>query len=943
MSSNHFQDAKRIYGAALELDPDRRIAYVAQACAGDEALRKEVESLLFCRAEGDEFFKAPAMEAGAKALARESATDLTGHTLSHYTIVEKIAEGGMGVVYRARDTHLDREIALKILTPEKLLDPDRKRRFVQEAKAASGLNHPNIVVIHDIGVAEGVTFIAMEYVQGRTLNELIRGGRITLTEILRYGVQIADALTAAHRSRIIHRDIKPANIMVKDSGLVKVLDFGLAKLTDFGESDKDKVMLSGRNTQPGIVLGTAAYMSPEQAEGTELDVRSDIFSLGSVLYEMITGARAFRGGTNASTLASILRDEPKPICELAPETPREVERVVNRCLRKNPERRFQHMADLKVALEELKEESNSGALIPSAPRLMRFTRIAFVAAAIALIVTVGAAYWVNKPIPMPRIVASHALTKTGNRKTWGLNKVVTDGTNLYFQEDRSSRAATMQVNLSGGEVSELPVAGGQIGGLYDISRNGSELLLSIRDADTNRDDAWVQPLPTGAPRLIVKDARWPVWSSDGHSILFNRGTKDLYRVNIDGTDARHVARFPDVTDLSESPDGRRVRTGVAPTSRLWEVGSDGSNPHPIFADHTDSVAMGNWSPDGKYFFFLSWDGDRFNLWAASEERPWWKRNPQRRQLTFGPLWIGTPSVSKDGKQVYAVGREPHGELLVYDKRTRAFVPYLGGISAGYVDFSRDGQWIAYVTYPEGTLWRSRIDGTDRRQLTLPPLAVMLPRWSPDGKMIAFKELAGGDRRQLALKSRVYVVSAEGGGPTLLVGGDRSCEDPTWSPDGTVLAYYASAGGGSIAQSGIMIFDLQAQKSTKIPGSEGYWAPRWSPDGKYMAARLGLFPSKLALYSFATQQWQVLETQDFAWQNWSRDSKFIYGVDGTSLVRISVSNHKREQIAPIPSFPTTAYFLDRWGQGWFGMTPDGRPLTTRDTGIEEIYAFDLEYK
>lgn len=217
----------------------------------------------------------------------------------------------------------------------------------------------------------------------------------------------------------------------------------------------------------------------------------------------------------------------------------------------------------------------------------------------------------------------------------------------------------------------------------------------------------------------------------------------------------------------------------------------------------------------------------------------------------------------------------------------------------------------------------------------------MPRWSPDGKMVAFKELAGGNRRQLALKSRIYVVSAEGGGPTLLLAGDRSFSDPTWSPDGTAIAYHT--GGGDLPQTEVMIINLQTRKSTKILGSEGYREPRWSPDGKYLVARLGLFPSKLGLYSFATQQWQALETPDFAWQDWSRDSKFVYGVDGDSLVRLSISNHKRELIAPIPAFPTTAYFLDRWGGGWFGITPDGRPLTTRDTGIEEIYAFDLEYK
>lgn len=941
MSSNRFQQARRIYSEALERDPIQRKAYLVEACQGDEALREEVESLLECRPAGEEFFKAPAIEAGAKAMARESPADLSGQVLSHYAVLEKIGAGGMGVVYKARDTRLDRLIALKVLPLEKWLDPDRKRRFVQEAKAVSALNHPNIVVIHDIDSADGATFIAMELVKGKTLDALLRTTAITLNDTLKYGAQIADALAAAHSSGIIHRDLKPANIMVADSGVIKVLDFGLAKLTEFSERERGPDNIEHR-TEPGVILGTVAYMSPEQAEGKQVDSRSDIFSFGAVLYEMVTGHRAFSGETHASTLAAILRDEPKPVSQLAPDTSREVERVVERCLRKNPERRFQHMADLKVALEELKEGSDSGILAPAVAPPRRLKLRAILTAVFALIVAVGAIYWATKAPPMPRIVASHALTKTGHRKTGWMNRPVTDGTSLYFQEDRLSHVATLQVPLGGGEVSELAIEGGEKGGLYDISKNGSELLLSVRDANTKRDDVWVQPLPAGAPRLIVKDGRVPMWSSDGRSIFFNRGTNELYRVNVDGTDARPVTRFPDITHLAESPDGRRIRTGVAPTSRLWEVASDGSNPHPIFLDHRDSVAMGNWSPDGKYFFFLSWDGDRFNLWVASEERHWWTRSGSAsRQLTFGPLWVGNPAVSKDGKQVYAVGREPHGELSVYDKRAGEFVPFLGGISASDVDFSRDGKWIAYVSYPEGTLWRSRVDGTERRRLTVPPLAVILPRWSPDGRMIAFREGTGGNRRQLALKPRIYVMSAEGGGPTLLLSGNQSFWDPTWSPDGSALAYHV--GGGELPQSQVMIFDLRTQKSTKIPGSEGYREPRWSPDGKYLVARLGLFPSKLGLYSFATQQWEILDSRDFAWPNWSPDSKFIYGVDGNSLVRINVSNHRAEQIAPMPKFPSTGFFVDQWGAGWFGVTPDGRPLTTRDRGIEEIYAFDLEYQ
>ena len=287
---------------------------------------------------------------------------MIGQTLDHYRIEAKLGEGGMGVVYKARDTHLDRPVAIKVLPPERVADPERKRRFVQEAKAASALNHPNIVHIYDIDTASGVDFIAMEYVEGKTLNDVIGRKGLNIGETLKYAVQIADALAAAHAAGIVHRDIKPSNIMVSEKGLVKVLDFGLAKLAEQAEEDSSAPTQTLRpRTEEGTIVGTAPYMSPEQAEGKMVDARSDIFSFGSVLYEMVTGQRAFQGENRIATLSAILHKEPTPISEAArhPVAP-ELQTVIARCLRKDPQRRIQHLDDVKLALEELKEASASG-------------------------------------------------------------------------------------------------------------------------------------------------------------------------------------------------------------------------------------------------------------------------------------------------------------------------------------------------------------------------------------------------------------------------------------------------------------------------------------------------------------------------------------------------------------------------------------------------------
>src|ERR1044071_9223224 len=271
---------------------------------------------------------------------------MIGQTLGHYRIDSKLGEGGMGVVYRAFDTHLDRAVAIKVLRPDAVASPDRKRRFVQEAKSASALNHPGIVHIYDINTADlpdGPTdYIAMEFVPGATLDQSIGRKGLPLKDALNYGIQVADALVSAHAAGIVHRDLKPANIIVGDDGRVKLLDFGLAKLTEVIADDATAAVTATLRsvntpaTEQGLVFGTVAYMSPEQAEGKKVDARSDIFSFGAVLYEMVTGRRAFVGGSNLSLLSAILRDEPKPASEIVKSIPRRLDRILNRCLQKDP-------------------------------------------------------------------------------------------------------------------------------------------------------------------------------------------------------------------------------------------------------------------------------------------------------------------------------------------------------------------------------------------------------------------------------------------------------------------------------------------------------------------------------------------------------------------------------------------------------------------------------
>jgi serine/threonine protein kinase len=287
-----------------------------------------------------------------------------GQALGHYRIEAKLGEGGMGVVYQAFDTHLDRPVAIKILRADATTSAERQRRFVQEAKAASALNHPNIIHIYDISSSGDTDFIAMEFVAGKTLHQLIgKNDLLPLRDTLKYSIQIADALARAHSAGIVHRDLKPANIIIDGEGRVKLLDFGLAKLTEKTvDSEAATATMTAEDaplTEEGSMVGTVAYMSPEQAEGRKVDARSDIFSFGSVLYEMVTGCRPFEGATKMSTISAILQKEPPPPGGLAPNLPAELEKIILRCLRKDRDRRTQHIDDIKLALEELRDDSAS--------------------------------------------------------------------------------------------------------------------------------------------------------------------------------------------------------------------------------------------------------------------------------------------------------------------------------------------------------------------------------------------------------------------------------------------------------------------------------------------------------------------------------------------------------------------------------------------------------
>ena len=346
-ASERWRRVEALYHLALERPQNQRAAFLDDQCGTDEHLRREVESLLGYTADAEDFMEfQPADETFV-----DESENLEGRELGSYKVISLLGMGGMGKVYLAKDTRLERTVAIKVLASEKMADAERKRRFLQEARAASALNHPNIVTVHDIATDSGTDFLVMEYIPGQSLHKRITPKGMAPREAIGYATQIVSALAAAHAAGIVHRDIKPANVLVTDKGQVKVVDFGLAKLSD--PETKTGSKTEPPRTMEGVILGTAAYMSPEQASGKLVDARSDIFAVGVVLYEMLTGRRVFDRGTVLATLGAVMYEEPAPLSSLIKGITPDLERLLERCLRKDPDRRIQTMADLKVALEEL--------------------------------------------------------------------------------------------------------------------------------------------------------------------------------------------------------------------------------------------------------------------------------------------------------------------------------------------------------------------------------------------------------------------------------------------------------------------------------------------------------------------------------------------------------------------------------------------------------------
>jgi DNA-binding winged helix-turn-helix (wHTH) protein/Tol biopolymer transport system component len=561
-----------------------------------------------------------------------------------------------------------------------------------------------------------------------------------------------------------------------------------------------------------------------------------------------------------------------------------------------------------------------------------------------LVAGVSLAWYRARSLPSPSVRGISRLTNDGRAKFQGYEQplLLTDGSRIYFVEMLEGGFTLAQIPVSGGETSLIasPFSQPQI---LDFDRGHSSFLLLNWSGHAELEaQLWTFPLlSAGSARvgnLVVSGA---ALSPKGEDLVYTRESS-LYLAHADGSDAHELVKVVGRPGkLHWSPDGKTLRFTVAdPETRstsLWEVSSDGSRLRPLLREWNkpSRECCGVWTGDGRYFVFQSFRNNRWEIWAIREKvSPFRGQGPEPVRLTAGPMDFYSPAPSEDGKKLYVVGALKRGELMRYDAATQGFVPYFSGLSAEGVDFSADGMWVTYTLYPEGTLWRSRLDGSERHQLTTPPMWAFLPRWSPDGKEITFMGAAPGK------PWKIFKILADGGSPEELLPGAMNEFDPTWSSDGKQLAFgspvwtVVSAAARPVA---IYLLDLETRRVSKVPGSEGFFSPRWSPDGTHLAA-VSSDSQSLMLFDFADGKWSQLAAGGVTFPRWARDSKYIYwdGLGEDAFVRRArIADRAVERVASLKNMRKTGAM-----GSWAGSTPDGSPLLLRFANSEEIYALDL---
>ncbi len=819
---------------------------------------------------------------------------MTPRKLSHYEIREELSRGGMGIVYRALDVKLEREVALKILLPDLVKNEVRKRRFIQEARLASALKHPNIAVIYEIDDAEDETFIAMELIEGSKLSDLLARERLPISRATALAVEILEGLSSAHEKGIVHRDLKPANLMVTENGHIKIIDFGLAKLVErvpsVNDADSDAQTKVKGDTQEGQVLGTVAYMSPEQARGQTVDNRTDLFSFGIVFYEMLIGETPFQGSSAVETMSAIIHQPAPPVSRSVKGPLAEaLSRIVERCLEKDPEDRHQTAKDLLSEVRRAKRDSESGARVAdvsAAPGRRRVLGWALLGLVVFAAVVFSLLRLASGPKPLPRF--THPIQVTSAVGVEDYPSWSPDGQTLAYQSNQTGNWDIWITQVGSGQ--HLNRTEDHEGDDLDPSwsPDGREIAFI-----SNRDGGGVyvmSPLTSSPRKVAVLAEMSPQWSSDGARLAYvlpvaGEGSQ-LEVLSLASGESRRF-RLPGSGafrwDLTWSADNRFFAYADAPgrpnvdVTQLWLVRASSGEAIPITNGRWNDRSP-SWSKDGKYLYFVSNRGGAMDLWrqeivdgvVAGEPEP----------LTAG-VGMRAAFFSHDGtKLAYSRGRRvgnlwrvpirdnspatwSDAQQLTFDE---AFVEF--------ADVSPDGTRVALSSDRAGNpdLWLMPAGGGEMQQLTTDPTPDWAPRFSPDGSRIAFYAYRSGNRD-------LWVMPSSGGQAMQITRSPAQDFAPSWSPDGSSLAFQSIRDGNwdvyAISNDGsgeTRLTDDPAADFFPAISPDGawiVWSRRGGSGGVWRMPREGGKPVRLA-------------PTDSSHPIWSRDGRAVYFLDRNDL-------------------------------------------------------------
>ena len=921
---------REVFDGARALPPDARAAFLDHACGAEQALRLEVERLLASHEAAPSFLETPAVRFEQTT----TAPTLEGQRLGAYQIERQIGAGGMGDVYRAVDTRLNRTVAIKFLSSE-LADSSARRRFQQEAKMASALNHPHILTVHEAGESGGRQYLVTEFVDGGTLKDWARREPRSSRQIVELLVGVADALAAAHAAGILHRDIKPENILVTTSGYAKLADFGLAKLAERATFVATTRTVTAGETRPGVVVGTLAYMSPEQASGRPLDPRSDIFSFGVVLYELLAGRRPFTGATDLELLQTVIHGAPEPLGEHIPIALRI---AVEKALEKDPAERYQTMRELVVDLRRVARQSEAVSAVSgraSRPPSKKWRRVAPFALAGAAIAGVFA-YWLLGTGRSPAEIPSQ----------WSFSQVTDEpGQEVYPSLSPDGRSLVYASQASG----NWDIYFQRVGGKTALNLTKDSAAHDTQPAFSPDGERIAFRSERGGGGLFVMGATGesvsrlsdrgfhPSWSPDGKQIaastagfaipeaLTSRGGQ-LIVVEVATGKGRVISEAADVHQPHWSPHGHRIaywgRPGEAGQRDVWTVAPSGGPAVPVTNDlPTDWNPV--WAPDGRSLFFSSNRGGSMNLWQVQVDETSGTVLGRPQPVTTPSPYSGYVSLSRDGRRIayahvtsalnlFKVGFDPSREAIAGQPTAITH----GTRPTNFPDLSPDGEWIVAMTgtgEAQEDVIVVRTDGTGLRKLTDDRHRDREPRWSPDGKTVACHSDRSGT-------FQIWTINADASGLRQLTDADVTMSNAVWSPDGTRMVVRRPARGPTSERA--LVIDVRKPWNAQtpetvpfsLPGGVAFAAYSWSADGRKLAlTAFGPDPSAGTYsYDVGTRQVQKVSPlgQSGATARWLSDNRRLLVGHQGGLHLVDPAAGKTHEVLSVAPDAIVGYSLSR---------------------------------